>query len=55
MSIPVHSNCTPVGSEKFSTVKAQDKNFNVLVTNTFKDLGEVMNKPLNEICENTNN
>ena len=48
MSIPVHSNPTPVESEKFSIVKAQDKKFSVLVMNMFKDLGEV-----NEVCEVT--
>lgn len=53
MSPAVRSKPSKVGSEKYSTVEAQDKKFSVLVMNMFKDPGEVMNKLLNEICEIT--
>lgn len=49
------SNGTKVGSESCKTVEAQDKDLKIPFMNMGEGLKREMNKPLKEICENTNN
>lgn len=53
MTPPEPSNYTKAGPKKCNLAEAQDKDFKITAMNMFKDLKVDMNKPPNEVFENS--